>query len=134
MRRFWMMALVLCVATTWVVPPAFAIKQFGDQFKETYTKDNQNKEFVKLVEEAKCNVCHIEGENKKKRNEYGNAVSELLKKKDFPPDRFKKEPEKCKEEIEAAFKKVEEMKAKDEVTFGAKIKDGKLPGGDVKGK
>ncbi len=134
MRRFWMMALVLCVATTWVVPPAFAIKQFGDQFKETYTKDNQNKDFVKLVEEAKCNVCHIEGENKKKRNEYGDAVSELLKKKDFPPDRFKKEPEKCKEEIEAAFKKVEEMKAKDEKTFGAKIKEGKLPGGDVKGK
>lgn len=134
MRRVWTWALLMSFVVAGMATPAFATKEFGLQFKDTYAKENENKDFVKLVEDAKCNVCHIEKENKKKRNEYGEAVATLLKKKDFPPDRFKKEPEKCKEEIEAAFKKVEEMKAKDEKTFGDKIKDGKLPGGNIEGK
>jgi CxxC motif-containing protein (DUF1111 family) len=116
------------------ISPAMAIKQFNDQFTATYAKDSKNEEFKKLVDEAKCNVCHIKDENKKKRNEYGDAVAEFLRKKDFPADRFKKEPEKCKEEIEAAFKKVEEKKAKDGKTFGEKLKEGLLPGGNVDGK
>lgn len=133
MKR-WLMVCCVGILAVQSASPAWAIKQFGDQFKETYTKGNENKDFVKLVEEAKCNVCHIDGENKKMKNEYGVAVGTLLTKKDFPPDRFKKEPEKCKEEIEAAFKKVLEMKAKDGTLFGDKIKAGELPGGDVKGK
>lgn len=134
MTRVLSLAVMLGLVLSWTAAPAFAIKQFGDQFKDTYTKDNANKDFIKLVDDAKCNVCHIDGENKKKRNEYGEAVATLLKKADFPADRFKKEPDKCKEEIEKAFKKVEDMKAKDGKSFGEKIKDGKLPGGDVKGK
>jgi hypothetical protein len=114
--------------------PALAIKEFGDAWTEFYAKSSDNDDFKKLVAEAKCNVCHIQGENKKKHNPYGEEVEELLKKADFPKERFKKEPEKCKEEIEAAFKKVEEIKAKDGETFGEKIKAGKLPGGDKDGK
>lgn len=112
--------------------PAFAIKGFNDQFKLTYAEGKGD--FTKLVEEAKCNVCHVQGENKKVRNEYGEAFKDLLKKDAFPAKRFKEEPEKCKEEIEAAFKKVEEMKAKDGKTFGEKIKAGVLPGGNKDGK
>ncbi len=133
MTRVLTLAVVFGIALSWTASPALATKQFGEQFKETYSK-NENKDFVKLVEEAKCNVCHIDGENKKKRNEFGEAMATLLKKGDFPPDRFKKEPAKCKEEIETAFKKAESMPAKDKQTFGEKIKAGKLPGGDVKGK
>ncbi len=134
MTRVLTLTVMLGFVLGMTVSPAYAIKQFGDQFKETYTGKSENKEFIKLVEEAKCNVCHIDGENKKKRNQYGEAVATLLKKADFPPDRFKKEPEKCKEEIEKAFKKAGEMKDKEGKTFADKIKGGKLPGGDVKGK
>ena len=133
MKKWLYLPLFLAVAG-WNITPAMAIKQFNDQFTSTYAKDPKNEEFNKLVAEAKCNACHIKDENKKKRNEYGEAMAEFLRKKDFPNDRFKKEPEKCKEEIEAAFKKVEEKKAKDGQTFGEKIKAGKLPGGNVDGK
>ena len=134
MTRVLSLAVVFGIAMSWTASPAFAIKPFNDQFKATYSKNNENKEFVKLMEEAKCNLCHIEGAKKEKRNEFGEAVATLLKKKEFDAERLKKEPEKCKEEMEKAFKKAEEMKAKDGMTFGEKIKAGKLPGGDVKGK
>ena len=126
-----LLVAVVCVGGA---SPAFAIKGFNDQFKLTYTEGDGKGDFKKLVEEAKCNVCHVQGENKKIRNAYGEAFKGLLKKEDFPAKRFKDEPEKCKEEIEAAFKKVEEMKAKDGKTFGEKIKAGVLPGGDKDGK
>ena len=114
--------------------PAFAIKQFGDAWKEYYEKTSANDDFKKLVADAKCNVCHIQGEKKTKHNPYGEAVEELLKKKNYPTERFKKEPEKCKEEIEAAFKTVEAVKSKDGKTYGEMIKAGQLPGGDIEGK
>jgi hypothetical protein len=127
---------VVLVAIVFVggATPAFAVKGFNDQFKATYAEGEGKDAFKKLVDEAKCNVCHVQGENKKVRNEYGDAFKDLLKKENFPAKRFKDEPEKCKEEIEAAFKKVEEMKAKDGKTFGEKIKAGVLPGGDKDGK
>ncbi len=133
MRRLFTLAWFASIAA-WTLSPVWAIKQFNDQFTETYVKSSENEEFKALADEAKCNVCHVKDENKKIRNEYGEAVAEFLRKKDFPPDRFKKEPEKCKEEIEAAFKKVAEKTAKDGETFGDKIKAGKLPGGNVEGK
>lgn len=126
-----LLVAVVCIGGA---APAFAIKGFNDQFKLTYAEGDGKADFKKLVEEAKCNVCHVQGENKKIRNQYGEAFKDLLKKDNFPAKRFKDEPEKCKEEIEAAFKKVEEMKAKDGKTFGEKIKVGTLPGGDKDGK
>ncbi len=109
MKKYWVIALLSTISFGASATPAFAIKPFGEAWKEFYLKDSKNDDFKKLAGDANCAVCHAK-DNKKKRNEYGNAVHELLKKKDYPNDRFKKEPEKCKEEIEAAFKKVEEMK------------------------
>lgn len=134
MKKFLVCALVVGFSYGTAVSPAFAIKQFGEAWGEFYVKDSKNEEFKKLAVEAKCNVCHIDGENKKKHNPYGVEVHKLLHKKDFPADRFKTDAAKCKAEIEAALKKVEEVKAKDGKTFGEIIKAGQLPGGDVKGK
>jgi hypothetical protein len=134
MKKILFSLAAIMIFGSYVSTPAFAIKQFGDAWKEYYEKSSTNEGFKKLVADAKCNVCHIDGEKKTKHNPYGEEVEGLLKKKDFPADRFKSEPEKCKEEIEAAFKKVEAAKAKDGKTFGEKIKAGELPGGDIKGK
>ena len=115
--------------------PAFATKEFGEHFKKFYVDDSKNEEFMKLVAEAKCCVCHIDGENKKKHNPFGETLKAggLLKK--TYAEMIKKEPDKARKEIEEILKKAEEKKApgKDK-TFGERIKAGLLPGGDAKGK
>jgi len=107
--------------------PALAIPVFKKQWDASYVEDNENEAFVAAVEEAKCNVCHY-GKSKKNHNDYGEALHKFLEKDNFKTSRVKAEPEKVMEEIVEAFKKVEEMKAKDGETFGEKLKAGKLPG------
>lgn len=125
-------ALTACV----VSPSAFAIKEFGETWVKVYVEKSENEEFKKLAAEAKCNVCHIEGENKKKHNPYGDTLEhDGLTKKNFPPAKFKQQPDEVRKEIEKIFKAAEEKKAEgSEKTFGERIKEGLLPGGDKLGK
>ncbi len=119
------------------VSPVFAIKQLSDQFKANYAGDKAEPEFKELVASAKCNVCHVNKENKKKvRNPYGKALHEALEKDEFPLKEFKKEPEKFAERLKDIMKKVEGEKSGDEEhkTFADRIKANLLPGGDVEGK
>ena len=117
---------------------AFAIKQLSDQFKKVYAGDKASDDFKALVKDAKCNVCHINKESKKKRNPYGKALHEALEKAEFPIKDFKKDPENEKyvEQLKDIFKKVLEEKSGDEEhkTFGDRIKADLLPGGDKDGK
>ena len=104
--------------------PAFAIKQFQDEFKALYVKpdssDPAEKALATAVEAAKCNVCH-KGKEKKERNAYGHALAELLD---------KKEDAKNMEKIRKALEAVAAMPSADGgPTFGDLIKEGKLPGG-----
>ena len=78
------------------------------------------------VKEAKCNVCHF-GKKRKDYNAYGVALSEFLKGDDYKKKRVKKEREKVKEEVQAAFKKVEAMQSPSGETWGKLFRDGKLP-------
>ena len=103
--------------------PAFAIKEFFDEFKAVYVKpdssDANEKALAAEVETAKCNVCHV-GSNKKERNPYGNALADLLDKKEDKKDTAK---------IRGALEKVAAMPSGDgKPTFGELIKQGKLPG------
>ena len=87
--------------------PAFAIKEFFDEFKAVYVKpdssDANEKALAAEVETAKCNVCHA-GSNKK-------------------------EDKKDTAKIRGALEKVAAMPSGDgKPTFGELIKQGKLPG------
>ncbi len=114
---------------------AFAIKEFGEAFTKRYAEPSTNEGFKKLVAEAKCNVCHIQGENKKKHNPYGDALEHGGFDKDKLKPLLKSDPKKAQEEMDAIFKKVEELKPEgSKKTYGEKIKAGELPGGDVNGK
>jgi hypothetical protein len=126
-------AVVLMTAC--VSNPAFAIKEFGEQFGRVYVEGSKSDDFKKLVGEAKCNVCHIDMENKKKHNPYGDILKEAgLEKKKYQP-MLKSNPDQAKKEIEEILKKCEDKKIDGKgKTFGEKIKEGTLPGGDVKGK
>ena len=135
MKRAFVLMLVAAVMTS---SPAMAISHFKKVWGEHYTPsegpgaDDVDPEFKKATRKAGCYLCHVKGEDKKKvRNEYGEALHKYLKAEDFSKDRIKAEPEKVQEEIVAAFKKVEEMKSKDEKTFGAKIKANELPATDA---
>jgi len=136
MKKFLTVALILAISTS-AASPAFAIKQLADQFKKLYLTDKATPEFKAAIEEAKCNVCHVEKENKKKvRNYYGNAVHEALEKDKFPLAELKKSPEKLADRLNDIFKKLEEEKSDDaeKRTFSARMKANLSPGGDKDGK
>ena len=124
-------ALVAGAAVAWVcggsAREAFAIKQFFDEFKAVYVKpdsaDPAEKALVAGVESAKCNVCH-EGTSKKERNAYGNALAERLNKKEDA-----KNVEKIKKALEEVAALPSDPAKADSPTFGALLKEGKLPGG-----
>lgn len=103
-----------CVALS--ASPAFAVKQFYDEFKEVYV--NEGGLDASMVAKAKCNICHVKGEKKKVKNDYGKLLDDLLdRKKDA------KNPEKIREALE----QVAAMKSPSGKTWGEMIKEGKLP-------
>jgi hypothetical protein len=136
MKKFLMVALVLAISAS-AASPAFAIKQLSDQFKTLYLNDKATPGFKSAIEDAKCNVCHVEKENKKKvRNYYGEAVHEALEKDKFPLAELKKDPAKFADRLNDIFKKLEEEKSgdADKRTFSARMKADLSPGGDKDGK
>lgn len=136
MRKLVSLCLLTCIALG-TTQPAWAIKPFQDHFKTVYAGDKANKDFKALVDEAKCNVCHVEKEDKKKvRNAYGKAIHEALEKDKFPIADYKKNPAQYADRLTEIFKKVEGEKSTDEKnkTFGDRIKANLLPGGDKDGK
>lgn len=123
-KRWGVMVGALVVVAVGAAPrQAFAIKEFFDEFKAVYVKpdssDANEKALVAAVETAKCNVCHA-GSSKKERNAYGNALADLLD---------KKEDKKNAEKIRQALETVAAMpSAAGGPTFGDLLKQGKLPG------
>ncbi|MEI7564001.1 MAG: hypothetical protein WCJ39_10675 [bacterium] len=103
--------------------PAFAIKQFFEEFKAVYVKADTP--LAAAVETAKCNVCHV-GKSKKDRNAYGNALAELLDKKEDA-----KNVAKIRESLEKVAAMPSDPAKADAPTFGALIEQGKLPGGEA---
>lgn len=106
--------------------PAYAIKQFFDEFKAMYVKpdsaDAAEKALATEVEGAKCNVCHLPS-SKKERNAYGEALTALLDKKEDA-----KNVDKIRKSLETV---AGQPSGPDGPTFGDLIKQGKLPGGPV---
>lgn len=131
--------LVVMVVAVMMTSPAMAISHFKKIWAEHYTPTGDapgagdvDKDFLRATRKAGCYICHVKGEKKDEaRNEYGEVLHELLKSENYTKDRIKAEPEKVKEEIIAAFKKVEEKKSKDGKAFGEKIKNNELPATDA---
>ena len=118
------MAVAVAMVAGATARPALAIKQFNDEFKAVYVKpdssDPAEKALAAAVETAKCNLCH-KGKEKKDRNAYGEALAELLD---------KKEDAKNVDKIRKALETVAAKASPDGgPTFGELIKAGKLPGG-----
>ncbi len=108
---------------------AHAVATFSKFFKEKYVDPGDNAALASLydAQKSKCDVCHY-GKTKKNRNDYGQALSELLDKDNYKLSRVKAEPDLVDMELKEAFEKVEKMKSTGGQTFGELIKAGKLPG------
>jgi len=122
-RNAWVLGLGLVLLAGPAIRPAYAIKQFADEFKEVYVKEGSP--LAAEVEKAKCNVCHV-GKSKKDHNAYGKALAERLD---------KKEDKENKEKIRKALEEVAALSSDpgkaDALTFGQLIAEGKLPGGPI---
>jgi hypothetical protein len=105
--------------------PAAAHKEYKDMFKATYVKTGSTEAndaaLAKAFDTASCTVCHMPGDNKKLRNDYGKQLAQRLKEGD----------EKDKPKIKAALEAVAKLKSNPadatSPTFGEKIANGKLP-------
>ena len=132
MRKAWLFALTAALvagAMLWgSTPSALAVKAFSDQFRAKYVKEkpanDKEKALAEAVAKAKCLVCH-EGKSKKNRNPYGRQLAELLDRKTD-----KENLEKIKKALERVAKTKVDPKKKDSPTFGDRIAQGKLPGGE----
>jgi hypothetical protein len=96
------------------VTPADAFPAWKMAFDKKYLVEGSALHTA-LEGKSNCNICHV-GTDKKQRNDYGKALDKLLSKDDM----------KDADKIQQAFEKVEGEKSGDS-TFGALIKEGKLP-------
>jgi hypothetical protein len=128
-------ALVTTIAVTMLIPSAQALPAFKTAFEKKYVKTSDNAEFQAVFKKETCNVCHIKGEKEKtKQNAYGKELNKLIEgdanirmKEARANGKLDEETKKLLDELEIAFKKVEEMKAPSGPTYGELLKDGKFP-------
>lgn len=123
MKRFLMMFVMVLVAvglSLFTGTDASARPQYKSRFDDA-TKDTKAAE---LIKGHKCNVCHYVTD-KKKRNDFGQAVNKHIDKATF--DKLKGEKEKLDKKIEEAIQAAMKEKSPEGKTFGELIKEGKLP-------
>jgi predicted ATP-dependent protease len=127
MKKLYVLLVLGFVVLGLNIPTAQAVPEFKKKFDAKYVEASADEKFKTAAEEAKCNVCHY-GKSKKNRNDYGLALSELLKKDDYKADRIKAQPEQVEKEIYEAFEKIEAVKSTNGQSYGERIKSGELPG------
>jgi hypothetical protein len=129
--RCGVVAFVFCAVVGGVLntPPAGAVKPFLEQFKTLYvkpkTRDHTMMIFNAAVEKKDCSLCHLP-KPRKGFNAYGTQLKKLLN--------AKRDGQNA-QSIRAAMKKVAQMKSNpddpDSPTFGERIRQGKLPVGEI---
>lgn len=96
-------------------------------YKKVLDARAKDAKIAPVVDELKCNFCHVKDKEKKVRNTYGQA----LMKCGLTEERFnelKADKEKLAEFVKAVMKKADAEKAAGGQTFGDLIKAGKAPG------
>ncbi len=116
--RFLLFLIVCSLITT----PALAVPNFLKQYVTKYAETPEG--FAELSKRDSCLVCH-QGKKRKNRNAYGEALHELLHKKD------KDDVEKILAAIETVAALTSDPDTEGAPTFGELIVAGKLPGGTL---
>lgn len=96
-------------------------------YKKVLDSQAKGTKIAPVVEELKCNFCHVKEKEKKVRNTYGQALAKIgLSEAKFTE--LKADKEKLAECVKAVMKKAEAEKSASGATFGDLIKAGKAPG------
>lgn len=96
-------------------------------YKKVVDSTTKQTKIAPVVEELKCNFCHVDKQEKKVRNDYGQALAKCgLSEEKFKE--LKADKEKLAEYVKQVMKKVEGEKSANGVPFGDLIKAGKAPG------
>jgi hypothetical protein len=130
---------VFCSAVT-----AFALPPIPKYAAEHYAKDPNAAKITESLKKNQCSLCHIPGADKKAKghalNDFGKAVHDNFKHKDFTAEHTKSIDEKASEADKAAakskameilvdgLKKAADVKNADGKAFGDLIKAGEMPG------
>ena len=119
-----------------VAPNAQAIAPFKKAFQEKYVDKSDNEQLEEKFKKAGCNTCHVKGEKKEVRNDYGKELSKLIEGDanarikeagEAGKDARTAETEKILKELDKAFDEVAKKENKSKVKYGELIKQGKLP-------
>jgi hypothetical protein len=129
MKRLTALSLLFAAvaSSSFLAESAQAFGDFGTVFKQHYLGKDVDPDFVKTMKKEGCNVCHVKGQDKKKRNEYGQALDKYIDKKDFPKNYFKENKEEATKKIVEALKKAEAEKSESGQTFADRIKANEKP-------
>jgi hypothetical protein len=101
--------------------------QARPDYKKVLDAASKDTKIAPVVEELKCNVCHVDKEEKKVRNDYGQALVKCgLSEEKYKE--LKADKEKLADFIKEVMKKAEAEKSASGATFGELIKAGKAPG------
>jgi hypothetical protein len=100
-------------------------------YKKTLDVESKDKKIAPVVEELKCNFCHVQGKAKEVRNAYGEALAKAGLSEEKYAD-LKADKEKLAECVKAAMKKAAAEKSASGEPFGKLIEAGKAPGTDPK--
>ena len=136
MKSFVFFAVAVALVIGSAAPKAHALGEFKKAFEEKYVKEGDDG-IKASFKEQNCNLCHVKDEKKNVRNAYGKELAKLIEgdandrlktaQKEGGADGRKAELEKVMEEVEKAFKELEEMKKENsDTTYGDVIKSGKL--------
>jgi hypothetical protein len=133
-RRILQASLLGWIVFGLAVPDVHGLAEFKKSFSARYAGDGTSEDYKKLVRKAGCNVCHVPGEPKDAHNAFGVALKDVIpgsamerKKEAKDQGREKEEVAQLLKELEAAFDKVEQVNSGDGVTYGERIREGKLP-------
>lgn len=100
-------------------------------YKKVLDAESKDKKIAPVVEELKCNFCHVKGKEKEVRNTYGEALVKAgLTEENFAE--LKADKEKLAACVKAVMKKAAEEKSASGEPFGKLIEAGKAPGTDPK--
>jgi len=122
-----MKKLVLTFVSMFVVGLFVQSAMARPDYKKVLDAVSKETKLAPVVEEVKCNFCHVDKESKEVRNDYGQA----LIKSGLTEEKYKElkaDKAKLEECVKGAMKKAEAEKSASGATFGELIKAGKAPG------
>jgi hypothetical protein len=129
-----LLSAAVLAAAIFTTRPAGAVKPFMEQFKTMYvkpkTKDHAMLIFNEAVDKKGCTICHAASSTKKSYNAktfnaYGTQVKKYLSKGDG------NNATKIKSALARVSKLPSDPKDSSSPTFGERLKQGKLPVGEI---